>query len=146
MIFDSTDFDGLHSVLAGDAAHERPQSLTQDWRDEFAPFLCAENQMNRIAHVRHAGIQPSLRDSINPNSSPAVNCRAIFVSPSGRSTGIWTPECPNSSAGGPRPQHIARSRWSGAFLSLSADNAAADRAGPGRGQRRLIMARINRGL
>jgi hypothetical protein len=44
--------------------------------------------MNRIAHVRHANIQLSLRDSINSNSSPAVNCRAIFVSPSGRSMGI----------------------------------------------------------
>ena len=53
--------------------------------------------MNMIAHVRHAGIQPSLRDSINSKSSPAVNCRAIFVSPYGRSTGIGTPECPNSS-------------------------------------------------
>jgi len=99
MIFDSTDFDSLHFVLAGDAAHERPQSLTQNWRDEFAPFFRAENQMNRIAHVRHAGIQPSLRDSINSNSSPAVNCRAIFVSPSGRSTGIGTPEFPDSRRG-----------------------------------------------
>jgi hypothetical protein len=79
--------------------HERPQSLTQSWRDEFAPFFCAENQMNRIAHVRHADLQPSLRDSINSNSSPAVNCGANFISPSGRSTGIGTPECPNSSAG-----------------------------------------------
>ena len=95
-IFDSTAFDGLHFVLPGDAAHERPQSLTQGWRDEFAPLFCAENQMNMIAHVRPAGIQPSLRDSINSNSSPAVNCRAIFVSPYGRSTGIGTPECPNS--------------------------------------------------
>ena len=75
MIFDSTDFDGLHFVLAGDAAHERPQSLTQGWGDEFAPFFCAENQMNMITHVRHTGIQPSLRDSINSDSSPAVNCR-----------------------------------------------------------------------
>ena len=32
------------------------------------------------------------------------------------------------SAGGPRPQHIARSRWSGAFLSISTSYAAADRA------------------
>src|SRR6185503_19708349 len=100
-IFDSTDFDGLHFVLPGDAAHERPPSLTQGWRDEFAPLFCAENQMNMIAHVRHAGIQPSLRDSINSNSSPAVNCRAIFVSPYGRSTGIGTPEFPNSIAGQP---------------------------------------------
>src|SRR6185503_15152928 len=90
-LFDSTDFDGLHFVLPGDAAHERPPSLTQGWRDEFAPLFCAENQMNMIAHVRPAGIQPSLRDSINSNSSPAVNCRAIFVSPYGRSTGIGTP-------------------------------------------------------
>src|SRR6185503_135373 len=103
MIFDSTDFDGLHFVLPSDAAHERPQSLTQGWRDEFTPLFCAENQMNRIAHVRYAGIQPSLRDSINSNSSPAVNCRAIFVSPYGRSTGIGTPECPNSRPGA-KPQ------------------------------------------
>src|SRR6185503_13209510 len=32
------------------------------------------------------------------------------------------------SAGGPRPQHVARSRWSGAFRSLSTSYAAADRA------------------
>jgi len=33
-------------------------------------------------------------------------------------------------AGGPRPQHVARSRWSGACLSLSTSYAAADRSGP----------------
>ena len=33
-------------------------------------------------------------------------------------------------AGGPRPQHVARSRWSGAFLSVCTGNAAADRDGP----------------
>jgi len=32
------------------------------------------------------------------------------------------------SAGGPRPQHVARSKWSGTFLSLSTSSAAADRA------------------
>jgi len=44
MIFDSTDFDGLYFVLLGDAAHERPQSLTQGCRDEFAPLFCAETK------------------------------------------------------------------------------------------------------
>src|SRR5881394_3055435 len=34
------------------------------------------------------------------------------------------------SAGGPRPQYVARSRWSGSFLSLSTSYTAADRDGP----------------
>jgi len=34
------------------------------------------------------------------------------------------------SAGGPRPQHVARSSWSGTFLSLAASYGAADRDGP----------------
>ena len=34
------------------------------------------------------------------------------------------------SAGGPRPQHVARSSWCGAFLSFSTSYVAADRDGP----------------
>ena len=50
------------------------------------------------------------------------------------------------SAGGPRPQHVARSRWSGAFLSLSTSYAAADRDGPRSGggfKMRLIPLAAN---
>jgi len=34
------------------------------------------------------------------------------------------------SAGGLRPQHVARPKWAGAFLNLSTSYAAADRDGP----------------
>ena len=55
MVFDSSDFDGLHLVLPGDTAHESPQPLTQRGGDKFASLFCAENQMNVIADVRHVG-------------------------------------------------------------------------------------------
>jgi len=42
----------------------------------------------------------------------------------------WMHRGSHRSAGGPCPQHVARSSWSGAFLSLSTSYAAADRAGP----------------
>jgi len=46
-------------------------------------------------------------------------------------------------AGGPRPQHAARPRWSGAFLSLSTCYAAADRDGPRSGGGGGALAREN---
>jgi len=49
---------------------------------------------------------------------------------SGHASGELPQAHQRRSAGGPRPQHVARSRWSGTFLSLSTSYAAADRDGP----------------
>jgi hypothetical protein len=58
-----------------------------------APRLGCWNEIEsrrRLKSVPPAGIQPTLRDSINTDSFPAVNCRAIFSSPAGRATGTDT--------------------------------------------------------
>ena len=54
----------------------------------------------------------------------------LAIGDSNRSHSRAQLDTPTRSAGGPRPQHVARSRWSGAFLSLSTSYAAADRDGP----------------
>ena len=57
------NLDGIHSVLPGDAAQEGPESLAQFRCDKRPALLGAENTMEIRANVRHALIQPSLRDS-----------------------------------------------------------------------------------
>ena len=59
----AADFDGLHSILPGDAAQERPEPLTE-WRLDQRPALFgAEDAMDEIAYVRVGHEAPSLRDS-----------------------------------------------------------------------------------
>ena len=59
------NLDGFHSVLPGDAAQEGPESVAQFRCDQRPALLGAKNAMEIGTHVRHALIQPSLRDSGN---------------------------------------------------------------------------------
>ena len=45
MVFHAADLNGLHFVLPGDAAEERPEPFAQFRRDERTAFLGAENTM-----------------------------------------------------------------------------------------------------
>jgi hypothetical protein len=87
VILDAADAQGLDSILAGDAAEVRPKPWTKLRRDDRCSLLGAEDTMGKRTDIGHAMIQPSLRDSCNCERDPAVNCRAIFSSPSGRRQG-----------------------------------------------------------
>ncbi len=51
MIFDAADGEGFHVVLAGDAAHLRPQACFKLRRNNFLAMLGAENVMHVNADV-----------------------------------------------------------------------------------------------
>ena len=65
MVIDTADFNGFHSVLAGNAAEKRPKPFAQRGCDLRAAFFRAEDAMKIGADVGHTYIQPSLRDSRN---------------------------------------------------------------------------------
>src|SRR2546425_4972044 len=88
MIRYAADFNGLHSILAGDAAQKWPEPVAQRRRDCRLAFFRAEHTMEIGAHVRHAvhsavpsglvqyGIglptRQSLRDRGKPSASGVV--------------------------------------------------------------------------
>ena len=63
VVLNAANFDWPHTVLSGDSSHEWPESFTKRRRDERAAFLSTEYAVVIGANVRHADIQPSLRDS-----------------------------------------------------------------------------------
>ena len=69
MIFHAACFDGLHFILPGDAAEERPEPFAQVRRDKSATFLGAEEAMEIGTNVGHGAIQPSLWDFGNSKPS-----------------------------------------------------------------------------
>ncbi len=77
MIFRAAGNDWRHLILPRNAAQKRPESLLQRRGNEWTPFFGAENAVETGTDVRHAAIQPSLRDLGNSGLYPAVNCRAI---------------------------------------------------------------------
>lgn len=62
MVLDAANFDCLHTVLSGDSSQEWPESFTQRRRNNWPAFLGTEYAVVIGANVRHADIQPSLRD------------------------------------------------------------------------------------
>ena len=56
------NLDGLHLILAGDATQEGPESFAEFRGNQRPALFGAENAMVVGADVRHALIQPSLRD------------------------------------------------------------------------------------
>ena len=53
MIRHAAHFDGLHFILPGDAAEERPEAFAQFRRDKRPAFLGAEDAMEIGADVGH---------------------------------------------------------------------------------------------
>ena len=55
MVLDAANFNGLHFMLAGDAAKEGPKSFAQGRGDHGTAFLGAEHAMIIGGDVGHAG-------------------------------------------------------------------------------------------
>ena len=72
MIDHTTDFDGLHLVLPGNATKEWPEPFCQCWGDQRTTFFRAEDAVMVGTDVGHADIQPSLRDLGNTKLDPGV--------------------------------------------------------------------------
>ena len=58
----TADFNRLHFVLPRNATEEGPKPFRKFWRNKRSAFFGAEHTMEIGADVRHARIQPSLRD------------------------------------------------------------------------------------
>ena len=88
VVFHAADFDGLHFVLPGDAAEERPEPFAQFRRDEPPPFLGAENTMKigtDVGHEIHSAVPAGLMAIPN---FPGVETPGYFqVVPLGRGDG-----------------------------------------------------------
>jgi hypothetical protein len=111
MVLDPADAQGFDVVLARDAAEVRPKPLAKVWREEGLAVFGAEDAVGVGADVGHGWIQPSLRDWRNRKRDPAVNCRAIVESPSGRRKAPHC-KCPKSSG-----RRDGRPAWAGQSLT-----------------------------
>lgn len=79
MVFNPTNFDGLHFILPGNTSEKRPKPRAQFLFDQRSAFLRAKDTMVIRTNVgRHAGIQPSLRDSGNAKLVPGVETPGYY--------------------------------------------------------------------
>ena len=63
MVFHAADFDGLHFILPGDAAEERPEPFAQFRCNEPLSFLGAEDAMKigtDVGHASHSAVPSEL--------------------------------------------------------------------------------------
>lgn len=86
VVLHTADFDGLHFVLACDAAQKWPQPVAQFRRDERATFLGAEDAMKigtDVGYGIHSAVPSELMQS---QFFPALKRRAIVGHPCGISS------------------------------------------------------------
>src|ERR1051326_2075862 len=78
VVRDPANFDGLHFVLPGNAAHNRPEPVAQSRGDERAALLGAKHTMEIGTHVRHA-LHSAVRGLVPCGIYPALKRRAILI-------------------------------------------------------------------
>src|SRR6266516_3393765 len=84
MVWHTADFNGLHSILPGDAAQKWPEPVAQRRRDCGLACFRAEHAMEIGAHVRHA-VHSAVPSGLMQYgiALPTLKRWAILSSPSG---------------------------------------------------------------
>src|SRR5437773_896318 len=84
MVGRAADFNGLHSILSGDAAYKWPKPVPERRRDCRLAFFRAEHAMEIGAHVRHAAHSAVPSGLVQYGIGlPTLKRWAILSSPSG---------------------------------------------------------------